>query len=94
MITKYITITPTNERSSEGYNTAVIACFNEFPCENPTKVWRIDAFRTEGVVRADFEAPSNSIRLWACSNNHVLTVDESYSPTITSLDKRLSKWSD
>ena len=90
MTAKYITITPTKEKDSEGFHTAILKAYSKVEDaegDNPSLVRYIDSFSIEGEVCCDFEYTEDGagVRLWSGIVNGLLSFDDSYGPRIYSL---------
>lgn len=78
---KEIRIHLNHEKDSDGYNTAIIACFGSGDKDATCiKAWNIDCFGIKGDVRCDFER--DDIRIWPNNRYNNLVVVEGYGPTI------------
>lgn len=82
MITcKEIRIHLNHEKNSDGYNTAIIACFGSSDKDATCiKAWCIDSYDINGTVSGDFER--DDIRIWPSNPYDNLVVSEGYSPII------------
>ena len=82
MIGKVLTITPTGEKSEDGYKIAIARLYNapktdhEFGTQTNNEYlvheWTIDCFHTVCMIQADFEC-DGGVKIWH-PNGHYLDV--------------------